>query len=130
MIQRIGRRGAYLLFLAILDLTYAHGLFFPTERAASSPTYVFLAEIFPLHMWAILWAVCGFICLIYSFKKTDAPGFTAAIFIKTIWALISLLGWLFGDIERGYISAAIWLLFVGVTGLIATWPEYIKVKVK
>jgi len=40
-----------------------------------------------------------------------------------LWALVFLLGWVFADVERGYLSTAIWGAFAAVLALIATWPE-------
>lgn len=121
--QRTGRRGAFLLFLSLLDLVYAYGLAFPTPRAASNPTYQFLASTLPLEVWGALWAVVGTLCFVFAFRQQDAPGYAAAMFIKVLWALVFLLGWMFADVERGYLSTAIWGAFAAVLALIATWPE-------
>jgi hypothetical protein len=121
--QRIGRRGAFLLFLSLLDFIYAYGLAFPTARAVQNPTYEFLALIVPLYVWAALWLIVGALCLVYAFRQQDAVGYTAAMFLKVLWALVFLLGWMFADVERGYLSTAIWGAFAAVLALIATWPE-------
>jgi hypothetical protein len=121
--QRIGRRGAFLLFLSLLDWVYAYGLAFPTPRASSNPTYQFLASTLPLEAWGALWAIVGTLCFVFAFMQQDAPGYAAAMFIKVLWALVFLLGWAFADVERGYLSTAIWGAFAAVLSLIATWPE-------
>lgn len=125
-VHHIGRRGAFLLFLAMLDLIYAFALAFPTQQATDNSAYSFLALIAPLYFWAILWAVCGLTCLYYAFQIKDAPGFAVAMFIKVVWATLFLLGWMFADVERGYLSSAIWGAFAGLTAVIATWPDMLK----
>jgi hypothetical protein len=45
------------------------------------------------------------------------------MFVKVLWAVTFLLDWLFADVERGYLSTAIWRAFAAVLGLIATWPD-------
>jgi hypothetical protein len=121
--QRIGRRGAFLLFLSLLDAVYAYALAFPTPIAISSPTYQFLASTLPLEVWGALWAIVGTLCFVFAFTQQDAPGYAAAMFIKVLWALVFLLGWAFADVERGYLSTAIWGAFAAVLALISTWPE-------
>lgn len=123
LIHRIGRRGAFLAFLALLDVIYSYALLYPTPRAASNPTYVFLAAVMPLWAWGLLWGAVGAICLLYALKKHDGPGYAAAMFLKVLWALMFLLGWLFADVERGYLSTAIWGAFAAVLAIIASWPE-------
>jgi hypothetical protein len=120
---RIGRRGSFLLFLSLLDLIYGYALAFPTPAARLNPTYSFLAEILPLWAWSLLWVGVGIVCAVFAFKQRDAPAYAAAMFIKILWALTFLLGWIFADVERGYLSTAIWGAFALIVILIATWPE-------
>ncbi len=126
IIHRIGRRGAFLIFLAMLDLIYGYSLAFPTVAATNSPGLLFLASILSLKLWALLWATIGVICFVFAFKRKDAPGYASAMFLKILWAIIFLLGWLFAGIERGYLSTVIWGTFAGILGLIATWPDSSK----
>ncbi len=119
--HQIGRRGAALLFFAILDVTYAFGLLFPPKTA--SEFYVFLASIMPLWAWAAVWAGTGLCLFINAFKVKDRVGFAAAMFLKVLWGAVALLGWIAGHADRGYISAAIWLAAAGWIGVIASWPE-------
>lgn len=124
--HRVGRRGTFLLFLAMLDWIYAYSLAYPTPAAVSTPTYTFLSHIMPLDVWASLWAVVGTVCLVYAFRYRDAPGYAAAMFIKILWAMTFFLGWLFVGVERGYLSTAIWGAFAGVLAIISTWPDPAK----
>lgn len=121
--QQIGRRGAFLLFLALLDLIYAYGLAFPTARSAYSPTSLFLADTMPLWAWGALWGAVGLSCLFFAFRRKDRIGYAIAMFLKVLWALMFLLGWLFADVERGYLSTAIWGAFGAVLWIIAGWQE-------
>ena len=120
---RVGRRGFFLLFLSTLDIIYAFSLAFPTKTATNSFTLSFLATILPLNVWALLWALVGVSCFFFAFKSKDAPGYAAAMFLKVLWALIFLLGWIFAGVERGYLSTTIWGAFAAVVWLISTWPE-------
>jgi hypothetical protein len=84
LLHRIGRRGIFLLFLALLDFTYAYGLIFPTPRAIQNPTSVFLAHIMPLELWGLLWATVGAVCLVSAFAVKDAIGYAAAMFLTRL----------------------------------------------
>lgn len=120
---QVGRRGYFLLFLALLDFVYAIGLAFPSAQARGNPTMRFLDSAGSLLGWGILWAVVGAVCLVFAFRKNDWPGFAAAMLIKMLWAVTFLLGWIFAGVDRGYLSFAIWGAFALLVRLISTWPE-------
>jgi hypothetical protein len=123
LVQQVGRRGAFLLFLALLDGVYAYSLFYPTASSRQSPTSEFLISIAPLWVWGLPWAAVGLVCGIFAFVKFDWPGFAAAIFIKVLWSVMFLTGWIFVDVERGYLSSAIWGAFGLLVALVAGWRE-------
>jgi hypothetical protein len=121
--RRVGRRGAALLFFALLDLVYAHSLLWPPHAARTSDTLQFVASLAPLWGWAILWSGGGLACLVWAFRRQDQPGFAAAIAVYVLWGLTMLGGQATGRVERGYVSAVIWLTLAAFVGLLATWPE-------
>ena len=117
--HRIGRRGACLLFFALLDLVYAASL----TSAPASDTYQFLDSLMPLSWWAAIWACVGSMCVIQAFQHIDRIAFAAASALKLVWGLAQLIGWAFGDIPRGYVAATIWLAFAAFVQVIAGWQE-------
>lgn len=119
----LGRRGSFLLFLALLDLVYGFSLLLPTADARINPSFLFLANILPLELWGLLWLAVGLVCLVFAFRKQDSFGFAAAMFLKILWAMTFLLGWIFVGLPRAYLSATIWGAFVIIIWLISTWPE-------
>lgn len=114
---RIGRRGAALLFFALLDVVYCYGLL--TAPRPLVPFYVWMNDIMPLVVWAACWGLVGVICLWYAFRPYDTPAFTAAVALKVGWGLLSFFGWVTGVVDRGYVSAVIWLAFAAFVSLIA-----------
>lgn len=121
---RLGRRGAALLFFAGLDLIYAFSLISPDEATRRTPLFRWFISIGPLWLWASLWAVTGLLCLVYAFRRKDTVGFTAAITTKVLWGLACSFGWLIGGVERGYVSAAVWLAAAALVWVIGGWPEF------
>lgn len=123
--QQIGRRGSYLLFLALLDLIYAFGLNTQTVRSSGNPTTLFLASIMPLTIWSLIWTLVALTCLTHALqpRPKDMPAFYLAMALKIFWAVVFLAGWLLGSVERGYLSTAIWGAFALITLLISGWRE-------
>lgn len=128
LLRQVGRRGCTLLFLALVDFAYCFGLATPNAALTRvNPTYRYLGSVLPLWAWATMWGAVGLLCLIYAFKRHDTPAFAAAMLLKVLWGLMFLGGWLFVGLDRGYISTVVWLGFAAFIGVIATWPEPVRV---
>lgn len=123
LIARVGRRGAALLFFSLLDLLYAVSLAQPPAEAKLSPTLVFIQQVMPLPAWAALWTAVGVVCLVGAFIKHDRWAFTCAVGLKTLWGGTFLTGWIVADLERGWVSAVVWLAFAVWALIIGSWPE-------
>jgi hypothetical protein len=121
--RRVGRRGSALLFFAVLDLIYGFSLYRPAPRAVATPAFVFVAGIAPLWAWAVLWWITGCLCLIGAFMRDDSLAWAAAMLIKVLWGAVFLFGWLVAGVERGWVSAAIWLCAAALVALLSSWPE-------
>lgn len=120
----VGRRGRALLFFGTLDVIVAVSLIAPDAETRRIALYVWLAEIAPLWVYAIAWGGVGVVCLWQAFCRRDQVGFTAAASLKVFWGLACLGGWLFGGVERGYVSATIYLgLAYLVARVLAPWDE-------
>jgi hypothetical protein len=119
----LGKRGRVLLFFGGLDVVYAVSLAAPDEVTRSSPFFAWLTAIAPMWLLASAWAAVGAICLWQAFCRRDAIGYSAAICLKVCWGILCLGAWLFGGVDRGYVSAAIWLGLAYFVGNIAGWPE-------
>lgn len=121
--MHVGKRGRVLLFFGALDLIYAVSLAAPDTATRAGTLFGWLASIAPLWAWSVAWSTVGAILLWQAFCRRDQIGFAAAIGLKIFWGIACLGGWLFGGIERGYVSAAIWLGLAYMVSVIAGWPE-------
>lgn len=119
----VGKRGRVLLFFAALDLIYAFSLAWPDATTRRAPMFAWLAEAAPLRVWSVMWCGVGVICLWQAFCRRDAIGYAAAIALKVCWGIVCLGAWLFGDVDRGYVSAVIWLGLAYFVSVIGGWPE-------
>ncbi len=81
--------------------------------------YAWMNDVAPLAWWAAAWGITGLVCLAYVFRTHDTPAFMAAVAIKVAWGLMSFFGWLAGVVDRGYVSAVVWLAFAAFVFLIA-----------
>jgi hypothetical protein len=123
LLARVGRRGASLLFLALVDIVYAYSLYDVTPESRSNPGLVFLAALLPLTVWAAAWTAVGLVCAVYAFARADRLAFAAASLLKVLWGTLYLLGWALGVVPRGYVAAVLFLGFAGFVQVIAGWME-------
>lgn len=119
--RRLGHRGAFLLTLGVLDEWYA--LSVPGVASTGTPAGRWIAEVAPLPVWAIVWAVAGLIIVAGAFTGRDAFAFATAMLLKLTWAMVYLLGWAVHGVYRGWASAAVWLAFGAAVMIVSTWPE-------
>jgi hypothetical protein len=119
----VGRRGRCLLFFGVLDVVYALSLVAPDETTAATPFFVWLQGVCPMGGWAALWGAVGAVCLWSAFRRVDRVVYAAAIGLKVLWGGLCVGGWLFGGVDRGWVSAAIWLGLAYMVSVIAGWPE-------
>jgi hypothetical protein len=120
--HRIGRRGVFLLALALMDLANAARMLWPPPDALVSPINQFLAFLAPLPVWGVLWGAVGLLCAVQAFMVSDRAAFAAASALKVGWAILHAGAWVAG-VENAWWSVAVWLTFAGVVHVIATWPE-------
>lgn len=119
--SRIGRRGYTLLVLGIFDLLYAWSI--PDAATTRTPASLWLQSVMPLDAWAAIWACIGLVVLGGAFVKRDELSFAAAELLSVAWATIYAVGWIWHDVYRAWVSAAVWALVASWVFIISTWPE-------
>jgi predicted membrane metal-binding protein len=116
VLRVIGRRGAFLAFLAILDILIGYSLF---TAVPAHPVDLVL----PLRTWAYIWVGAGAFIATGILTRWDRVQYTAAAGIKAAWGLLYMNMW-FHAVPRAWVSVVIWLSFAAIIALIAGWPEF------
>jgi hypothetical protein len=115
--RRTGHRGAFLLFLAVLDILFGYSLW-----ATAAPQR--LLDLFlPWEAWGGIWVAVGLVCIAGAASVTDRWAFAAAAALKAFWAALAADEWLFQGAARGWVSAVIWLCFALTVLVVSSWPE-------
>jgi len=117
VVYRCGHRGAFLLFLALLDGLYGYSLFIEPGPTVSIDLW------FPVPVWAIIWLVTGLILLTGVFAIHDRIHYALAATVKAAWAAAWLNIWIFGTVPRAWISVVIWAAFAATVVVVSSWPE-------
>lgn len=113
--RRIGYRGAFLMFLVMLNFVYGYSLI------TDPPMHVNL--LLPLNVWAWTWIVMGFILATGVFVKNDRFQFGLSATFKSFWAVAWLGTWIDLGTPRAWINAVIWLSFAALVVVVSFWPE-------
>lgn len=118
LVHRAGRRGAFLAFLALLDLAYGYSLF---ATAAPQRLYDLLL---PWEAWGWIWCGTGVVCLARVFGRKDRVAFSVQAMLFFSWGMLSLDEWLAQGVERGWVSVVLWVAFALASGLVVGgWAE-------
>lgn len=115
---KVGRRGAFLLFLALLDFAYGYSLF--TVPRAQART---LDLLLPLKTWAVIWIITGVVCLSGVLMRNDRFQYTFSAAFKTAWGMLYIQLWVVQGVPQAWVAAVIWLAFAGTVLIISGWPE-------
>lgn len=116
LMYRIGHRGAFLIFLFLLDELYGFSLL---EDPFPPGIHWFIQP----HTWAYVWMVTGALLLTGVIFRADYFQFALASLIKVAWAFTWVRIWIFNDVPRAWVSAIIWLAFAALVTVVATWTE-------
>lgn len=114
---RIGHRGAFLLFLSLLDFLYGYGMLVTPVKH--------LKDVLPFHTWGFIWIIAGIVLLIGSFVKRDRIAFGVAATLKAAWAAQWIMLTVYDEtkIHNAWMNVVLWAAFSGLVVVVSTWPE-------
>lgn len=118
---QIGRRGAYLLFVALLDTLFGWSLITtpPLPKGLAPDLYLSYSQ------WAVAWLIVGAVCLWQAFVKVDRLAFSMAVTLKVLWGTVWLISWVLTSTNpRGWVDGVIFIGFGILTGIVSYWPDY------
>lgn len=116
--HRVGRRGAFLGFLAILDGLIGYSLLtLPAAEAGALHTGL------PLSWWAGAWLTVGAVCAVGAFVPRDFAAYALAAGMMVLWAGVTAAAWFTYHTPQGWVGVVIWMMFATITLLISSWPE-------
>lgn len=126
LLLRIGRRGAFLGFLALLDGVLASSLVEPLPyNLTTRQVYGHFIDLAPIEVWATAWAMTGGLCLLGAGWKAARPAaFAFSALLKYTWSAVYIWSWLDKTMPNAYRPAAVWGTFAAVVLIVASWPEY------
>jgi hypothetical protein len=116
--SRVGHRGAFLLFLAVLDFLYGYSLITVTRAALGRYTM-----LIPVQAWGWGWISVGVVLLAGAVVKWDLFAFVTSAMFKFAWMSLWVQLWLVQGYPDGWISVTIWGSFAAVVLVVASWPE-------
>jgi peptidoglycan/LPS O-acetylase OafA/YrhL len=120
---RLGYRGAFLLFLAIIDVIYGWFLINPTPEQSRTTQFIWRDHIMPTQAWGVIWICVAIILVVSAFMRQDRIGYAAAIALKVGWAFIAAVAGLTGSVQGAWTTVAIWGGFAALTILESGRPE-------
>jgi hypothetical protein len=115
--RRIGRRGAFLTFLVILDVALGYSLLTLT-RAQQLDNL-----LLPYAVWGWLWVAGAVNAALGVFRRRDVLHYVIAAMIKVAWGSVETNIWLSGHRPHGWVAAAVWLSLALTVLVISGWPE-------
>jgi hypothetical protein len=120
--RRLGHRGAFLGFLAILDFSYGYALLSTSVSALRASPDLML----PPDAWGWIWVAVGVLCLSGAASRHDWPQFVAASTLKGAWAAVYADIWIVQHGTNAWVSVVVWASFALTVLVVASWPEPVR----
>ena len=126
LIYRVGRRGSYLIFLALLDILYGYSIIIQT-----GPLFTQVDLYLSDKMWGLIWIAAALIIFVNAFLRMDRVGYVVATVLKFVWGTLMAWAWAVQPNDpRGWAAAVIWFAFGILTAIVANWPEHRQIRLE
>lgn len=118
----MGHRGAFLLFLALLDILMGYSLLTATRQSLASIDLILSPQT-----WGVIWVGTGAFIATGVFAKKDRAHFGLAATLKTGWAAVWVNVQLIQHTPGTWPSIVLWLAFAAICVVVSSWPELHKI---
>lgn len=126
-----GRRGAFLLALAIVYLLIGYSYISQPSTAGWTTSFRWLPDWFPITYLGWPWIVAGLIAIAsaiaYESPKSDRAGFSAMTAVPLAWSLIFFLLWLAGYATTGWSLASTYAGFAVAVMVVSGLPNPVPI---
>lgn len=123
---RIGRRGTFLLFLAVFDGVWAF-----QYVVANAATFSGVDILMSPYAWSVIWAIVALVCLIQAFARLDRIAFSLAVTLLSAWSVVNWYAWgITGTLPYGWLTGIFWGCFATMVAVVSFWPEHTRVTIK
>lgn len=121
--EHVGRRGAFLSFLSLLDVLYGYSIL----TVPTSPPRLHL--LIPYWSWGYVWLAAGIVLFPGIWVRRDRFFYAVAAFMKAAWAGAWVDVWVNdSSVARAWVSVLIWAAFAALVLVVSTWPEVLPLK--
>lgn len=118
--RRVGHRGVFLLFLAVLDLGFGYSLI-------GEPSEVQRVQnlTLPVVAWGWIWVAVGVVCLAFVpvSQQRDTPAFGVAAALKFGWVAAAIRAGILMPTPRWWVVPLIFGTLLGAVLSTASWAE-------
>jgi hypothetical protein len=128
LVYRVGRRGYFLLLLALVDAVLGYRMIRPESPGQAEQNHFMgsvidsLDHCMALWFWACLWWATGLVCLFNVLRKQDYSGFGAACAMKVVWVAGNIAAGIDG-MPGWQLRAVVWAFIASTVLVVARWPE-------
>jgi hypothetical protein len=125
-LQRPDRRDGFLILIGVLSLILGYSYSLAHVSQTVHLALRTATEFVPLRVLAAGWLIAGGYCILAALTRRPIGGFTVAVIMPTGWGTAYFVGWLNGDVGRGWVTAVLFWALAGavfeVAGLVDPTP--------
>lgn len=130
--RRVGRRGVFLILFGVVYLLLGYSYLGVTVTPVVRQALRLALNVAPLQVYAWAWVTAGAICVVSGLVSPARKpiGFTTAVLMPTLWAVVYMAAWVDGDIPRGWVTAVLFAAIAAAVAVVAGMPEPAALRVR
>jgi hypothetical protein len=117
LIYRVGHRGTFLSFLALLDGLYGYSIL--SDTASLTPYHLWLKPA----VWGVVWLGTGVFLATGVPMKHDRFHYSVASILFAGWTSAMVNVWITQDTPRIWVDVVLFAAFAALVVVVSSWPE-------